>query len=79
LFVATDYVLARQEDFGGCCCEESFGRSAITYCQLFFFFFLMNELVRLAVKDVLSIAFANEFAVKALAVVCWVVFLSFFF
>jgi hypothetical protein len=45
----------------------------------FFFFFLMNELVRLAVKDVLSIAFANEFAVKALAVVCWVVFLSFFF
>jgi hypothetical protein len=78
LFVATDYVLARQEDFGGCCCEESFGRSAITYCQLFFFF-LMNELVRLAVKDVLSIAFANEFAVKALAVVCWVVFLSFFF
>jgi hypothetical protein len=44
-----------------------------------FFFFLMNELVLLAVKDVLSIAFANEFAVKALAVVCWVVFLSFFF
>jgi hypothetical protein len=77
LFVATDYVLARQEDFGGCCYEESFGRSAITYCQLFFF--LMNEMVRLAVKDVLSIAFANEFAVKALAVVCWVVFLSFFF
>lgn len=44
-----------------------------------FFFFLMNELVLLAVKDVLSFAFANEFAVKALAVVCWVVFLSFFF